>query len=160
MSSDTKIVKNSDLFADVEEIISAGGRVQLRVKGGSMRPFLRDGRDIAELAHVDVAALRRGMVVLFRHNGNHILHRRRRIKGDSLTIKGDGNYHLTELATRSDVVAKVISIKRDNKNISYRSLQWRLLSARSLWAKFYRTSRVDAVRWGKRIMNYELRITN
>lgn len=148
----TKTVKNSDLFADVEEIVSGGGHIRLRVKGGSMRPFLRDGRDVAELAPVDRAALRRGMVVLFRHQGHHILHRIRRIDGDRLTIKGDGNYRVTELSTRENVAAQVVSIMRDGREIRYRSLRWRLLTARSLWKKFLRTLRLDVVLGIKKIL--------
>ncbi len=147
-----KTVKNSDLFADVEDIISVGGHIQLRVKGGSMRPFLRDGRDVAELAPVDKAALRRGMVVLFRQCDRHILHRIRHIDGDRLIIKGDGNYRITETATRGDVAACVESILRNGKRIRYRSMRWRLLSAYSLWLKFIRTTKYDMILWVKKIL--------
>ncbi len=147
-----KTVKNSDLFADVEDIVSGGGRIQLRVKGGSMRPFLRDGRDIACLAPVDKAGLRPGMVVLFRHHNNHILHRIRRIDGNRLTIKGDGNYRVTEISTRDNVAAQVERIRRNEKDIRYRSSRWRLLTAYSLWKKFLRTLRFDIVLGIKKVL--------
>ena len=45
----TKTVKNEELFADVEQIIGEGGRIRLRVKGYSMRPFLRNGLSLIHI---------------------------------------------------------------------------------------------------------------
>lgn len=152
MENNVKIIKNEALFADADEILSAGGNVSLRVKGHSMRPFLRNGRDLVELSPISAGALRRGMVVLFRHKGRHILHRIRRISGDRLTIKGDGNHRMTEYASREDVVAYVLAAERDGQRIDYGSPRWRQLSARSLSAKAVRTVWNDIKKIAKKIL--------
>ena len=88
----TKTVKNEELFADVEQIIGEGGRIRLRVKGYSMRPFLRNGTDCVNLSPIGLHRPERGMVVLFRYRGRHILHRICRIDAEEAVIEGDGNY--------------------------------------------------------------------
>lgn len=135
----TKTVNNEILFAEVERIIGEGGGVGLRVKGGSMRPFLRDDRDSVHLAPLPASGLRRGMVVLFRYRGHHILHRIRRIEGTRAVIEGDGNYRLREETATADIVAWADAIERGGKRIAFGSLRWRLLTARSLAVKTART---------------------
>ncbi len=147
------------------------GHVLLRVKGGSMRPFIRGGSDVVELVPVSGAALRRGMVVLFRIHDKHILHRIRRIDADRLTIKGDGNYRTSEIVTRADVVAMAGSLRRENagqknirqknlrrgvKEVHYRSARWRLLSALSLTAKLFRTLKLDLLLAAKKIFHNDV----
>lgn len=129
---------NDEFFADVERIVGEGGSVRMRLKGNSMRPFLRDGIDEVELAPVDRVALRKGMVVLFRYQGRHVLHRVRRIDSDRLVIKGDGNYRIEETVTRGDVVCNVSRIYRNGREIVYGSPRWRILTARSLTVKTLR----------------------
>lgn len=146
-----KIIDNESLFADVEHIIGEGGSVQLRVKGGSMRPFLRDGRDTVTLVAADTANLRKGMVVLFRHGGRHVLHRIRRIDGDRLTIKGDGNYRMTEMSRRGNVAAVAVSIERNSKTVDYGSTKWKWLSFGSLTLKSLRTPYLTLRRAGGKI---------
>ena len=84
----TKTVKNEELFADVEQIIGEGGRIRLRVKGYSMRPFLRNGTDCVNLSPIGLHRPERGMVVLFRYRGRHILHRICRIDAEEAGIEG------------------------------------------------------------------------
>lgn len=144
--ADIKRVDNEALFADVEQILDEGGRIQLHVKGHSMRPFLRNGIDTVHLAAVSGDDLRPGMVVLFRYRGRHIMHRLRRIKGSTLEIKGDGNYRISECVPRSEVSAYVESMERNGRSIGYRSARWRLLTAWSLSVKAARTMYRDAKR--------------
>lgn len=149
-----KTIKNNELFADVEQIIAEGGQVELRVKGQSMHPFLRDGIDTVILSPVSSSQLRRGMVVLFRYNNHHILHRIRRIHGDILIIKGDGNYRSSEKASRADVVAHASAITHDGATIPYSSHAWKRLTRRSLCAKLLRTLKMDISRFIKSVCNY------
>lgn len=147
-----KTINNNELFADVERLIDDGLSIDMRVKGFSMRPFLRNERDTVHLSAIDRAALRRGMVVLFRYRNQHTIHRIRRIDGDKLTIKGDGNYRSAELVTRDTVAAYAQSIERNGRQIKYGTALWRILSAYSLTVKSMRTLRIDAIRLVKRIM--------
>lgn len=135
-----KTIPNALFFASVEEMIEGGTSVEIRVKGFSMRPFLRNGRDTVTLAPIAPEDLRVGMVVLFRHAGAHILHRIRAIDGDRLTIEGDGNYRITESATRGDVVGYVSAVTLEGGGaFGYDSWRWRCRTARSLAVKRLRS---------------------
>lgn len=134
----TKTINNNDLFTEIESIINGGGTVSICVKGNSMRPFLRNGRDTVMLTAITKTQLRCGMVVLFRNKGKYILHRIRRIDNHELTIKGDGNYRQTEKANIEDVLGYVYAIERNEKTIRYGSLSWHLLTAYSIARKAIR----------------------
>lgn len=127
----------------------------MRIKGFSMRPFLVNGRDVVELAPVDISRLRRGMVVLFRYDGRHILHRIRKIHGDKLIIKGDGNWRMTEVSKRSEVAAYVCSVERKGRRITFRSPRWRALSAWSLTLKLLRTCYFDLKKTVKKLIGWD-----
>lgn len=155
---------NEILLGLVEEFIKEGKSVDFRVKGFSMRPFLRNNLDIVTFAGIKAKDLRVGMVVLFHHKGTVILHRIRKIEGDRLIIKGDGNYRVTEIARSQDVIAyvcevkkgggsyqvtevadkqnviaNVCEIKKDKKSFVYGSARYKRLTFWSLLLKLART---------------------
>lgn len=134
-----KVINNSLLFDSVEDLLASGLSVELRIKGHSMRPFMRSDRDVVKLIATSADQLQRGMVVLFRHNGRHVLHRFRRRKEKQLLFAGDGNSLLTELAAESDVVAMVESFVRNNRQITYGTARWRAMTCYSLCIKWLRT---------------------
>ena len=147
MNMTTKQIANDLFFASAEEFLREGRSVELRVKGFSMRPFLRNGRDVVVLSPVEGVALRKGMVVLFRYGGRHILHRYRGTSPEGrLRMEGDGNYRIVEWADKEDVVAYVESVKRGGRVIRYGSLGWRVGSLWSLMLKVLRTAAI----WTKR----------
>lgn len=147
-----KTIKNEELFADVKNIIGEGGRVHIRVKGESMRPFLRGGRDTVCLAPISGRTPERGMVVLFEHGGRHVLHRIRKVRGSDLIIRGDGNYRTAEKSDTGHVLAYVESIGRGEGVIAYRSLRWRWLTFVSLAAKILRRVRYDLGRMARGVI--------
>lgn len=145
-----RVIPNALFFATVEEVIAEGRSVEMTVKGFSMRPLLRNGRDVVTLSPVAESDLREGMVVLFRHNGNYVLHRIRKIEGQRLTIEGDGNYRLREEAQRGDVVAVVSRVQKGRGSFRYGSFAWSTRSAWSLAVKRLRTVAIDLKRKIKR----------
>ena len=135
-----RTIANDIFFASVEELLKEGRSVEMLLPGGSysMRPFLRSGKDEIRLSSAEGVELRKGMVVLFRSHGTHILHRVRRVeKNGRLVIKGDGNYRKTEYATTRDVVAWVSRVIPNGRGrgFAYGSLRWHLRSAWSLMVK-------------------------
>ena len=139
-----RTIPNEMFFATVEEMIGEGRSVEMTVKGFSMRPFLRNERDVVVLSPVGEKVLQRGMVVLFRYGGRHILHRIRKTDGERLLIEGDGNYRSVEVATKEDVVAYVSEVRLENgKKLQYNDLGWRRRTALSLARKRVRTLAVD-----------------
>lgn len=124
-----KILSNDIFFAQVEELIADGENVIMRVKGHSMRPFIRNGRTNVRLSPCDARTLRKGDIILFRYHGHHIMHRIIVRDGDRLTLAGDGNYRKFEHCTLADVVAIVSTVIRPNgRTISCSSRCWRTIS--------------------------------
>lgn len=125
-------LRNDIFFAEVERMISEGQSVTIPVKGFSMRPMMRSEKDKVILtAHSDNDIKQRA-VMLFRHNGHHIMHRIITIDGNDITFAGDGNYRKTEQATKDDIVAQVTAIIRPSgRTISLDSRRWKIYS--TLW---------------------------
>ena len=122
-------LKNDIFFAEVEELLDEGRQVTILVRGNSMRPLLRDGRDKVVLRKANDEDIRKGAVMLFRYRGSHVMHRVTRIEGDVVIFEGDGNYKLQEIALRKDIVAVVEAVVRPSgKRIECSSRRWRFLS--------------------------------
>ena len=127
-----KIVANDTFFAWVEAEIAAGRSVRFRLKGNSMFPLLRNGKDVVILEKCPAESLKPMDVVLFRYRGKHVLHRIIRREGERLLIQGDGSMKAKEECTVDDVVGKVVQICRPSgKILAVDSWQWRLPSR--LW---------------------------
>ena len=123
-------LRNDIFFAEVERMINEGQRVTISVKGFSMRPMMRSEKDkVTLIAHND-EDIKRGAVMLFKHNEHHIMHRIIDIDGNKITFAGDGNYLLTEQATQEDIIAVATSIIRPSgRIIRLDSRRWRVYSA-------------------------------
>ena len=130
-----KVISNDIFFAQVEALLDEGQSVVIRVKGYSMRPFMRSDRTqvrIAPISDSECKNLRVGDIVLFRYRGRHILHRIHRIEGNNITLAGDGNYRLWEYCSHEDIVGIVTDvISHRGKSTSCNSRRWRVASA--LW---------------------------
>ena len=125
-------LSNKIFFAEVEELLKAGEQVTILVRGNSMRPLLRDGRDKVVLRRCTDTDIRKGAVMLFRYRGAHIMHRVVKIEGDVVIFEGDGNFKMQEIAMRRDIVAVVEAVVRPSgRRIECRGRHWRLMS--HLW---------------------------
>ena len=139
-----KNINNELLFASIVEILGEGVTATIRIKGSSMRPFVRNGIDTATLSPLSgEVRLRKGMVLLFRYEGGYFIHRLRGIADGMLIMKGDGNYRISERIGHSAVIAWASSVERNGREIKYGSLQWHLLSLYSLAVKTLRTMLMD-----------------
>ena len=103
--------------------------VILRLKGNSMFPLLRNGKDVVVLEKCPAESLQPMDVVLFRYRGKHVLHRIIRREGERLLIQGDGSIVAKEECTVDDVIGKVVQICRPSgKEIPVGSWQWTIPS--------------------------------
>ncbi len=132
-------VANESLLPEVEKLLAEGIRVTLKVKGNSMLPFIRGGRDSVTLEAP--AGISRGDIVLARMGqGRYVLHRVIKIKNNIVVLMGDGNCRGTEQCLRSDICGRVITIVKPHKCISTDSscmhmagTVWRLLLPVRRW---------------------------
>ena len=115
-------VPNDEFFAHLTSILEEGERVTFVVKGCSMFPFLKNGKDVVCLERYDGRGLKRGDVVLFRYRGKHILHRICRVRIADGTrryeIRGDGNISGREYAVDGTVCGVM------TKRISPEGKEW------------------------------------
>ena len=124
-----KMVANNVFFSWLEEEIAQGKPVRFRLKGNSMFPLLRNGKDVVVLEKCPAESLQPMDVVLFRYRGKHVLHRIIRREGERLLIQGDGSIVAKEECTVDDVVGKVLRICRPSgKEIPVGSWQWTIPS--------------------------------
>lgn len=132
---DKRLIDNEVMLPKVAELIASGHTVTLRVKGQSMNPFLRHGRDQVTLAPFETLSLQPGVVVLAREQGSGriVLHRIIHREGDRLTLQGDGNVQGVELTTVHLVMGQVIEFIRGTKHYPVNGCTWRLYS--NLWLK-------------------------
>ena len=129
-----KQIANDMFFSWVESEIEAGREVRFRLKGHSMFPLLRNGKDDVVLQPCAYDALKVMDVVLFRYGGKHLLHRIIRIEGDTLYMQGDGVMVSEEKCTASDVVGKVCMVIRPS-GVEIPTSKWRWRLPSILWRK-------------------------
>lgn len=99
-------VSPQELYDSVAHLVAEGRRVGFAVNSGSMRPFLREGRQV-ELAEPCGIAV--GDVVLARcDDGSVVLHAVEHIDGNRLTLAGTANLHKREHCLAEDVAAKMV----------------------------------------------------
>lgn len=118
------------------------------VKGYSMRPFLEHMRDKVQLAYPSRPLVVGDAVLAEITPGHYVLHRIIEIKGDEITLMGDGNLQGTEHCHTKDVagiVTHYIRPKRtllaDDPQLNRRIRRWRkLLPVRRFLLLIYRTT--------------------
>lgn len=125
-------VSNKIFFSQVEQLITQGETVTIAIKGNSMRPWLRDGREKVILKAHTAENIKIGEIALFRYKGRHILHRIININGNNITFAGDGNIGIYEYGTMQDIIAVVkCIITPKGRIIECDSRIWRVKSR--LW---------------------------
>ncbi len=126
---------NNKLIPEIIKMIDSGHSVTLGLRGYSMRPFLEDRRDKALLVKPKTISV--GDVVLAEITpGLYALHRIINIKGDNITLRGDGNLN-DEHCLRSDIhgFAEGFYRKGSERMDSVKSSKWRVYSY--IWTRLY-----------------------
>lgn len=125
---EAKELPNSALIPIVIEYIDKGHTANLPLKGNSMRPFLEHRRDMALLdspKNIKVS----DPVLAEVSPGHYVLHRLVSIKGDQVTLLGDGNL-TPEHCTMQDIKALAIGFYRKGRKEPdlITSRKWRIYS--------------------------------
>ena len=107
-----KILPNAVLLSEAAGFLSSGMDVVIPVKGNSMLPFIRSGKDLVLLRSLD--AVQEGDVVLaLDSDGRYVLHRVIEAGGDgTFTLRGDGNLRGTETCRKEDIIGTAIEVKK------------------------------------------------
>ena len=102
------VLPNDLLLGEVTRLLGEGREVVITPKGRSMLPFIRGEVDRVKLRYPD--ELRVGDVVLAHFGGRYVMHRIIDIKGNEITLMGDGNMKKIEQGERSEVNGVVTEI--------------------------------------------------
>ena len=109
----------------VEEVVRSFGKVRLRVLGTSMAPAVLPG-DLVSVRRVDLDEISAGEMVLFLQNGRLFVHRvvSRNVLSATgnteelcLITRGDRLRHDDPPVSSKELLGRVVSIERDNRNI-------------------------------------------
>lgn len=118
-----KVIPNDIFFAEVESHLVQGKSVVFPVKGYSMLPFIRNGRDSVELTRCGEVKV--GDIALARlKSGNFVLHRVWSIDGDRVELMGDGNIAGREMCLKGDILGVATKIFRGDKVIDCASARY------------------------------------
>lgn len=99
---------------NISEIIERDGVYVGTIRGVSMRPMLRDGRDTVVIASAS-GRLKKYDVALFRHNGRYILHRVVKVLPDSYITCGDNSVN-KERVNDSEIVGVLCEFYRGERH--------------------------------------------
>jgi hypothetical protein len=125
----TITIDKKTMMEEIRTLISEGRTVELTAKGYSMNPFIMHLRDIIILGPWKDGEIDKGTVVLAKTSkGDYVIHRIIKREGNMLTLMGDGNVGLTEIAEVKEIIARMYSVKRKGRTYGTDGLIWRLYS--------------------------------
>ena len=110
-----KVVANHILVTEIARLVNEGTQVTFLPKGSSMLPFIRG--DVDSLVLVKDENPEPLDIVLAKAGRTYVIHRIIEIEGDRYTLMGDGNICGTEHCSRNDIIAKAVTIVKDDRQI-------------------------------------------
>ena len=139
--------------SSIEELLAEGNIIQIRPQGYSMYPLFVPGRDEALIAPVQVNALKRGDVVLYRReNSILVLHRIWKRSGKQFYLVGDNQREIEGPLRPEQMKGILIGIIRKGTQFSVQHPIYCILSG--IWLRFrpFRPAVSHAVAAGKRLL--------
>ncbi len=129
---ETRVIQNNVFFHEIASRIAEGERVRMRAKGNSMLPFIRDGKDEVVLEKPNKQSYQKGKLLLVQlADKRYVLHRVEKIENNTIILRGDGNLSILESCSVDDVIAEVITVVKDGREIKVGGFKWKLY--RYLW---------------------------
>jgi len=117
-------VDTREYVSVLRELTEQGKEVSLLVSGESMSPFLRTERDYIYFKKPD-RELRRGDMVFYqRINGQFIMHRIWKRKGNEFYIVGDAQTEIEGPVMQEQIFAYITKVKRKGKWIGPGDFWW------------------------------------
>lgn len=109
----------------LHKLVEDGKSVSLNVSGMSMFPFLEHERDTVYF-EAPKRNLQKGDIVFYqRRNGQYVMHRIYKIKGDEYYIVGDAQHVIEGPVLRDQIFAIVTQVKRNERMLTPSSPTWK-----------------------------------
>lgn len=122
----SRIVENDKYLPVIRELVNEGRQVRLNVRGNSMFPFMKDGRD-SVIIEKPAGKLKKGDIVFFqRKNGDFVLHRIQRADYSSRQyyIVGDAQKHIEGPVDEEQIFGIITKVCRNGRWIDSKSPVW------------------------------------
>ena len=146
----------TDLMPLIIEQIDAGQTVNLTVKGVSMEPFLKDGKDSVYLVSAKGRSPRIGDIYMFRRPDNtYAMHRVYRVTENGMLLFVGDNQLLLEKVPQHALTAYVPAAIKDGKKVDCEKGFWRNKMTRRM--KF-RQKHPDFIRRKYNVKRYVKRV--
>ena len=118
-----------------EDVIERDGRLVYTNVGDSMRPLIRQDRDIL-IIEKPKGRLKKYDVPLYkRDSGQYVLHRVLKVRDSDYVICGDNRYSKEYGITDRHIIGVLTAVVRDGKEIPITDLRYRLYV--HLWCDFF-----------------------
>ena len=111
----------------IEEILEKEGVYVSNTKGISMLPTLKEGRDAVVILPC-TERLKKYDVALYRRGDQYVLHRVIEVLPDSYVIRGDNCLKKEYGITDRDIIGKLTSFYRKNKEVNMNGAPYKLYS--------------------------------
>ena len=119
LQMEKKTISLEELYPTIEELLSDGRSFELPVRGTSMNPCLKEGRDSVLLIRTDDFGL--GDIAFYRrNNGQFVLHRIVAVLDGGYDMCGDNQEETERGIQKSQIIGIVSLINRDGKTIDRR----------------------------------------
>lgn len=129
-----KSVSVADLIPLFQESLAAGNTVRFSPRGTSMRPMLRQGRDVVILSAVKGPLRKYDIPFYQRDDGAYVLHRVVKC-GETYTCIGDNQYELEPGIRQDQLIAVLSGFVRGGKYIPVTNLGYRIYSRLWHWSR-------------------------
>ncbi len=116
-----------------EDLLARDGKLVYRTQGISMRPMLRQNRDLVVI-ETFAGRLKPLDVALYRRGDKYVLHRVIRAEADHYLIRGDNTYAL-EKVPDANVLGVLTGFQRNGKHYDTSNRAYRLYAR--LWNALY-----------------------
>ena len=127
--------KPSVQYYTFEELLKKDGYLVYTNVGYSMMPLLRQRKDIIEIKAKGHNRYKKYDVVLYKLNGEYILHRILKVFPDRYVIAGDHNTFLDPPVTDDMILGVMTRVIRDGKSITPDNFWYKVYV--HLWCDFY-----------------------
>ena len=119
-----RVVDPAQMIEPLLDLLDEAQAAPLVISGGSMSPFLINGRDTVYLSKIS-RPLKKGDMVLYRRAGGaYVLHRIFKVEDGSYTMVGDAQTYLESGIRPDQICAIVTAAYRKDKLLQKGSFWW------------------------------------
>ena len=118
-----------------EDVIERNGRLVYTNVGDSMRPLIRQDRDILVIEKPKGRLKKYDVPLYKRDSGQYVLHRVLKVRPDDYVICGDNRYSKEYGISDRHIIGVLTAVVRDGKEMPITDLRYRLYV--HLWCDFF-----------------------